>query len=90
MSAVPTEPMSSPTPERRPFRPGPGPMILRIAIIAVGLLIGIVLLSRGDIVLGMLILLFAVLRLVATLAMHRRRKDRRRQFETRRGARASR
>jgi hypothetical protein len=87
MNAVSTEPMSSPTPERRPFRPGPGQLILRIAIIAVGSLIGIVLLSRGDIVLGLLILLFAGLRLVATVAMQRRRQDWRRQLATRRGSR---
>lgn len=89
MSAVPTEPARGPEPttRRRPVRPGPGFVILRIAIIAVAAVIGGVLLSRGDVVLGLLLLLFAGLRLVATLAMQQRRREWRRQFEARRGAR---
>lgn len=88
MSAVPTEPARGPdaTP-RRPVRPGPGFVILRFAIIAVAAVIGGVLLSRGDVVLGLLLLLFAGLRLFATVAMQHRRREWRRQFEARRSAR---
>lgn len=85
MSAVPTGPMPSPTPPRRPFRPGPGFVILRVAIIAVAAAIGGVLLSRGDVVLGALLLLFAGLRLVATVRMQRHRREWREQFAARRG-----
>ncbi len=87
MSAVPTEPIPGPAEGRRPFRPGPGFLILRVAIITVAALIGAVLLSRGDVVLGVLLLLFAGLRLVATVAMQRRRRAWRDQFAARRGTR---
>jgi hypothetical protein len=58
---------------RAPFTPSPGMLLLRIAIFALGLVIGIVLLSRGDVVLGLLLVAFAGLRGAMFLSMQRRR-----------------
>jgi len=75
------EPSRPPTPGGRPFPrggrpalgPGPGMIVLRIAIVTLGLVIGIVLLSRGDVVLGLLLVAFAALRGAMFLSMRRRR-----------------
>jgi hypothetical protein len=58
---------------RPPYAPGPGMLLLRIAIMALGLTIGIVLLTRGDLVLGVLLVAFAGLRLAVFVSMRRRR-----------------
>ncbi|MGZ4675879.1 MAG: hypothetical protein ACXVJ7_12915 [Acidimicrobiia bacterium] len=86
--AEPDGPVGRPNPFRPPGRgPGgsPGLRLLHAAVIAVGATIGIVLLSRGDVVLGVLLLLFAGLRLGAVLAMRRRRRRWRAWRETRPG-----
>jgi hypothetical protein len=59
--------------QRAPFTPRPGLLLLRIAIMALGLTIGVVLLTRGDLVLGGLLVVFAGLRLAMFLSMRRRR-----------------
>ena len=58
---------------RTPFGPGPGMLVLRIAVVTLGLVIGVVLLSRGDVVLGLLLVAFAFLRAAMFLSMRRRR-----------------
>jgi hypothetical protein len=58
---------------RPAFGPGPGMIVLRIAVVTLGLVIGVVLLSRGDVVLGLLLVAFAVLRGAMFLSMRRRR-----------------
>ena len=58
---------------RPAFGPGPGLLVLRIAVVALGLVIGVVLLHRGDVVLGLLLVAFAVLRGAMSLAVQRRR-----------------
>jgi hypothetical protein len=67
---------------RRRFAPSPALLLLRIAIMALALTIGVVLLSRGDLVLGILLVAFAALRLGMVLAMRRRRRQ---WHEARRG-----
>lgn len=70
-------------PGRRPSRragraawePSPGLIVLRVAIMALGLTIGIVLLTRGDLVLGVLLMAFAALRLGMFVSMRRRRRE---------------
>ncbi len=65
---------SRPLAGRRPsFAPSPGLLLLRVAIMALSLTIGIVLLTRGDWVLGLLLVAFAGLRLGMVLSMRRRR-----------------
>jgi hypothetical protein len=48
-------------------------VLVRVAVVALGLAIAVVLLSRGDVVLGGLLLAFAALRAVMLVAMRRRR-----------------
>jgi hypothetical protein len=67
-----------------PFGPGRGFEVLRGAIVAVGVAIALVLLDRGDVVLGTLLLAFAGLRLVAMVGGRRRRRERRARWEARR------
>jgi len=71
----PTGPGGRPFPGggRPAFGPGPGMIVLRIAVVTLGLVIGVVLLSRGDVVLGLLLVTFAVLRGAMFLSMRRRR-----------------
>ena len=57
------------------MRHGSGLLLLRIAIMALGLTIGVVLLARGDFVLGLLLVAFAGLRLGVLVAMRRRRRE---------------
>jgi hypothetical protein len=74
---------SRPPAGRRPtFVPSPGLLLLRVAIMALSLTIGIVLLTRGDWVLGLLLVAFAGLRLGMVVSMRRRRRQWR---EARRG-----
>jgi len=90
MQPDPADRSSDPFPPgpRRHRRPGAGPVlspglvVLRVAIIAVSLAIGIVLLSRGDLVLGVLLVAFAALRVGMFLTVRRRR----RQWRDARGA----
>ena len=59
---------------RRPFVASPGLLLLRVAIMVLGLTIGVVLLTRGDLVLGLLLVTFTGLRLGVLVALHRRRR----------------
>jgi len=94
MTASPASPAPSGQPHgprrHRPrpgagFGPSPALLLLRGAIIAVSLAIGVVLLSRGDVVLGLLLVVFAGLRAVATVAMRNRRRRWRERGAMRRG-----
>ena len=67
-------------------RPNPGPgrgtglRWLRLIIIAVTLVLGLVLLSRGSLVIGGLVTALAVLRIVMVIGMERRRRAFRARF----------
>jgi hypothetical protein len=50
-------------------------LVLRVAIVTLGLVIGVVLLGRGDVVLGLLLVVFAALRGAMNLTMRRRRAE---------------
>jgi hypothetical protein len=72
----PSGPRRAGAPGRRPpIAAAPGLLLLRIAIVALGLSIGIVLLARGDLVLGVLLVAFAGLRLGVFVTMRRRRSQ---------------
>lgn len=87
MSAAPA-PATPPAPRRGPGpsrRPHPGFGILRVLVAALALGIGIILLARGDVLLGVLITALGGLRLLMFATVTRRRRRWRAMVGQRRG-----
>jgi predicted lipid-binding transport protein (Tim44 family) len=67
---------------RTPVRPtGGGFLAMRGVLVGLGVLLGVLLVSRGAVIIGGILLVMAALRIVMLVQMHRRREMRRERRE---------